>query len=99
MPSYHKRKIVVGNKFVINTLKKLGVYKVYVQTVKEAHKDPAARKHHIFCCEGAGSVDYAFTWAKHPYPGINWAEIDRRVESACHTHSEEYERGWIYKNS
>lgn len=92
-------KIAVGNKFVINCLKQLGVYKAFVQTVKRANKDHKVRKHHIFCCEGASSVDYAFTWANHPYPGVNWAEIDRKVETMCREHKKEYEQGWIYQNS
>lgn len=99
MSSHIRVKVAVGNKFVINVLKKLDVYKAFVQTVKKAHKNPSIRKHHIFCCEGAGSVDYAFTWAKYPHPGINWAEINRTVEKECLLHHEEYERGWIYKNS
>lgn len=99
MSNHIKGKVAVGNKFVISVLKKLGVYKAFVQTVKKAHKNPSIRKHHIFCCEGASSVDHAFTWAKYPHPGINWAEIDRTVEKECILHYEEYEQGWIYKNS
>ena len=45
------------------------------------------------------SVDYAFTWVNYHVPGISWAEIDREVESKCRANKEEYEKGWIYKNS
>ena len=94
----NKGKETVGNKYVIKCLKELKVYGAYVKVLKYKH-DRKTMKLHMFCANGMVSVDYAFTWSMYPAPGISWAEIDREVESRCHANKEEYEKGWIYKNS
>jgi hypothetical protein len=96
----NKGKETVGNKYVIKCLKELGVYNSYVKVVKKKYKNNLkTMKLHMFCANGMVSVDYAFTWSMYPAPGISWAEIDREVESKCRANKEEYEKGWIYKNS
>lgn len=96
----NKGKETVGNKYIIKCLKELGVYDAYVKVVKKKYKNnPKIMKLHMFCANGMASVDYAFTWVHYPVPGITWAEIDRSVESKCRANNEEYEKGWIYKNS
>lgn len=96
----NKGKETVGNKYVIKCLKELKVYGAYVKVVKREYKrDSKTMKLHMFCANGIFSVDYAFTWIDHPVPGIIWAEIDRAVENKCRANREEYEKGWIYKNS
>jgi hypothetical protein len=96
----NKGKETVGNKYVIKCLKELGVYNSYVKVVKKNYKNNLkTMKLHMFCANGMVSVDYAFTWSMYPAPGISWAEIDREVESRCRANKEEYEKGWIYKNS
>lgn len=98
--NYVNGKEVVGNKYVINCLKEIGAYSAYVKVVKKRYKNNfKAIKFHMFCANGMVSVDYAFTWANHPVPGINWSQIDREVENKCRANKEEYEKGWIYKNS
>lgn len=96
----NKGKETVGNKYVIKCLKELKVYGAYVKVLKRKYKhDRKTMKLHMFCANGMVSVDYAFTWSMYPVPGISWAEIDREVESRCRANREEYEKGWIYKNS
>lgn len=96
----NKGKETVGNKYVIKCLKELKVYGAYVKVLKRKYKhDRKTMKLHMFCANGMVSVDYAFTWSMYPAPGISWAEIDREVESRCRANREEYEKGWIYKNS
>ena len=98
--NYVNGKEVVGNKYVINCLKEIGAYSAYVKVVKKRYKNNLkTMKLHMFCANGMVSVDYAFTWSMYPVPGISWAEIDREVESRCRANKEEYEKGWIYKNS
>ena len=98
--NYNKGKETVGNKYVIKCLKELKVYSAYVKVLKRKYKnDRKTMKLHMFCANGMVSVDYAFTWSMYPVPGISWAEIDREVESRCRANKEEYEKGWIYKNS
>lgn len=96
----NKGKETVGNKYVIKCLKELKVYGAYVKVLKRKYKhDRKTMKLHMFCANGMVSVDYAFTWSMYPALGISWAEIDREVESRCRANREEYEKGWIYKNS
>ncbi len=96
----NKGKETVGNKYIIKCLKELGVYDAYVKVVKKKYKNNLkTMKLHMFCANGMTSVDYAFTWVNYPVLGITWAEIDRAVENKCRTNKEEYEKGWIYKNS
>lgn len=96
----NKSKETVGNKYVIKCLKELKVYGAYVKVLKRKYKhDRKTMKLHMFCANGMVSVDYAFTWSMYPVPGISWAEIDREVENKCRANKEEYEKGWIYKNS
>lgn len=96
----NKGKETVGNKYVIKCLKELKVYGAYVKVLKRKYKyDRKTMKLHMFCANGMVSVDYAFTWSMYPVPGISWAEIDREVENKCRANKEEYEKGWIYKNS
>lgn len=96
----NKGKETVGNKYVIKCLKELGVYSSYVKVVKKKYKNNLkTMKLHMFCANGMTSVDYAFTWVNYPVPGITWAEIDLAVEDKCRANREEYEKGWIYKNS
>lgn len=96
----NKGKETVGNKYVIKCLKELKVYGAYVKVLKRKYKhDRKTMKLHMFCANGMVSVDYAFTWSMYPAPGISWAEINREVESRCRANREEYEKGWIYKNS
>ena len=96
----NKGKETVGNKYVIKCLKELKVYGAYIKVVRKRYKnDRKTMKLHMFCANGMVSVDYAFTWANYPVPGISWSQIDREVESKCRANKEEYEKGWIYKNS
>lgn len=96
----NKGKETVGNRYVIKCLKELGAYSAYVKVVKKKYKNNLkTMKLHMFCANGMTSVDYAFTWVNYPVPGISWSEIDREVESRCRANKEEYEKGWIYKNS
>lgn len=96
----NKGKETVGNKYVIKCLKEIGAYNSYVKVVKKKYKNNLkTMKLHMFCANGMTSVDYAFTWVDYPIPGITWAEIDRAVENKCRANREEYEKGWIYKNS
>ena len=98
--NYVNGKEVVGNKYVINCLKELGVYNTYVKVVKKRYKNNLkTMKLHMFCANGMTSVDYAFTWAHCPIPGISWSEVDMTVENKCRKNKDEYEKGWIYKNS
>lgn len=100
LENYNKGKETVGNRYVIKCLKELKVYGAYVKVLKRKYKhDRKTMKLHMFCANGMVSVDYAFTWSMYPVPGISWAEIDREVENKCHANKEEYEKGWIYKNS
>lgn len=100
LENYNKGKETVGNKYVIKCLKELKVYGAYVKVLKRKYKhDRKTMKLHMFCANGMVSVDYAFTWSMYPVPGISWAEIDREVENKCRANKEEYEKGWIYKNS
>lgn len=100
LDNHNKGKETVGNKYVIKCLKELKVYGAYVKVVKREYKnDRKTMKLHMFCANGMVSVDYAFTWVDHPVPGISWGQIDREVESKCRANKEEYEKGWIYKNS
>lgn len=97
---YVNGKEVVGNKYVINCLKELGAYSAYVKVVKKRYKNNhKTMKLHMFCANGMTSVDYAFTWVDYPVPGISWSQIDCDVENKCRANKEEYEKGWIYKNS
>lgn len=96
----NKGKETVGNKYVIKCLKEIGAYNSYVKVVKKKYKNNLkTMKLHMFCANGMTSVDYAFTWVDYPIPGITWAEIDSAVENKCRANREEYEKGWIYKNS
>lgn len=96
----NKGKETVGNKYVIKCLKELGVYNAYVKVVKKKYKNNLKiMKLHMFCANGMTSVDRAFTWVNYPVPGISWSEIDYVVEDKCSANREEYEKGWIYKNS
>lgn len=98
--NYHKGKEVVGNKYVIKCLKELKAYDAYVKVVKEKYKNNLKiMKLHMFCANGMCSVDYAFIWINYFVPGIEWSKIDHEVESRCRANKEEYEKGWIYKNS
>lgn len=100
LENYNKGKETVGNRYVIKCLKELGIYSSYVKVVKKKYKNNLKiMKLHMFCANGMTSVDYAFTWVEYPVPGITWAEIDHAVENKCRTNKEEYEKGWIYKNS
>jgi hypothetical protein len=100
LENHNKGKKTVGNRYVIKCLKELKVYGAYVKVLKREYKhDRKTMKLHMFCANGMVSVDYAFTWSMYPAPGISWAEIDREVESRCRANREEYEKGWIYKNS
>lgn len=100
LSNHNKGKETVGNKYVIKCLKELKVYGAYVKVVKRKYKnDRKTMKLHMFCANGMVSVDYAFTWSMYPVPGITWSEIDHEVEIKCRTNKEEYEKGWIYKNS
>lgn len=93
-------KEIVGNKFVIKCLKELKAYGAYVKVVKRKYKNNhETMKLHMFCANGMTSVDYAFTWVEYPVPGIKWNEIDFEVEKKCRANKEEYEKGWIYKDS
>lgn len=95
-----KGRVVVGNKYVIKLLKKYGVYGTYVKVVKKVYKNQInSMKLHLFCANGMASVDYAFTWANHSRLGVDWAEIDMNVENECRANEDEYEKGWIYKDS
>ena len=95
-----KGRVVVGNKYVIKLLKEYGVYGTYVKVVKKVYKNRISdMKLHLFCANGMASVDYAFTWANHSRLGVNWSEIDMNVEEKCRANEDEYEKGWIYKDS
>lgn len=98
--NYNNGKETIGNKYVIKCLKELKAYGAYVKVLKRKYKnDRKTMKLHMFCANGMVSVDYAFNWSMYPALGISWAEIDREVESRCRANKEEYEKGWIYKNS
>lgn len=98
--NYNNGREIVGNKFVIKCLKELKAYDAYVKVVKKRYKNNhKTMKLHMFCANGMTSVDYAFTWVEYPVPGISWDKIDLEVESKCRANREEYEKGWIYKDS
>ena len=100
LSNHNKGKETVGNKYVIKCLKELKAYGAYIKVLKRQYKnDRKTMKLHMFCANGMVSVDYAFIWSLHPVPGITWSEIDREVENKCRANKEEYEKGWIYKNS
>lgn len=88
----------VANTFVMKCLKELNIYGSFIKAVKEQHKgNYDFIQKIIFCAEGDNTIDYGITWIHHPE--IPWVEYHNELQSLCRNHPEEYERGWIYKNS
>lgn len=92
------RKEPVANTFVMKCLKELKIYGSFIQAVKKQHKgDYDFIQKTIFCAEGDNTIDYGITWVEHPE--VPWVKYHEELRLLCAKHREEYERGWIYKNS
>ena len=92
------RKKPVANTFVMKCLKELNIYGSFIKAVKKQHKgDYDFIEKTIFCAEGDNTIDYGITWVEHPE--VPWVEYHEKLQLLCRDHREEYERGWIYKNS
>ena len=92
------RKEPVANTFVMKCLKELNIYSSFIKAVKEQHKgDYDFIQKIIFGAEGQNTIDYGITWIHHPE--VHWVNYHEELRTLCKEHREEYERGWIYKNS
>lgn len=88
----------VANTFVMKCLKELKIYGSFIKAVKKQHKgDYDFIERMIFGAEGWNTIDYGITWIHHP--SVSWEEYHDKLRLLCREHPEEYERGWIYKNS
>ena len=92
------RKKPVANTFVMKCLKELNIYGSFIKAVKKQHKgDYDFIQQIIFGAEGENTIDQGITWVHHPE--VPWVEYHNKLQFLCIEHREEYERGWIYKNS
>lgn len=88
----------VANTFVIKCLKELNIYGSFIKAVKNQHKgNYSFIKKTILGNSGKDTIDYGITWCLHR--DVDWCHYHQVLIDLCNEHKDEYEKGWIYKNS